>query len=231
MLELVAELRQITGRRNKELREKGFIPAVLYGQKIKNLNLEVKEYDFNNIYEEAGESTLIKLKIKDEKERSVLVQEVAKNPVSDKIIHIDFNEVRMDEKIIVEIPLVFIGESAAVETDAGVLVKNVQEIEVEALPSDLPHEIEVDISVLKTFDDVINIKDLKIPEKVEIKANLDDVVASVIPPRSEEELDALEETPSDGVEGIEVEEKGKKEEDGEDIPQEVKSEPEEKKEE
>ncbi|MFH1671407.1 MAG: 50S ribosomal protein L25, partial [Candidatus Portnoybacteria bacterium] len=195
MLELIAKVRQATGRANVKLREQGFIPAVLYGQKVKNLLLSVKEHDFEKAYQKAGESTLIKLEIEGEKDRTVLIQDISKDPVNDRTIHIDFNQVKMDEKIIVEVPLVFIGQSEAVEREAGVLIKNIQEVEVEALPSDLPHEIEVDISVLKTFDDNIYIKDLKLPEKVEVKANPNDSVASVIPPRTQEELESLEEAP------------------------------------
>ncbi len=226
MLELLAQLRQKTGRANNRLREQGMIPAVLYGHKIKNLNLMVKDYDFEKIYQEAGESTLVKLKIEGEKERNVLIHDISKDPVSDKVVHIDFNQVKMDEKTTVEVPLVFVGQSEAVEAEAGVLVKNIQEIEVEALPADLPSEIEVDISVLKTFDDNIYVKDLKIPEKVELKANPEDSVASVIPPRSEEELEALEEKPEEEVEDVEVEEKGKKEEGEVEVPETEKPAPE-----
>jgi len=232
MLELLAKLRQTTGRANTKLRKQGFIPAVLYGQKVKNLVLTVKELDFKKIYQEAGESTLIKLRIEGEKERTVLIHDIARDPVNDRVIHIDFNQVKMDEKIVVEVPLVFIGQSGAVDKDEGVLIKSIQSVEVEALPTNLPHEIEVDISVLKTFDDNIYIKNLKLPEKVEIKANPDDVIASVIPPRTQEELEALEETPTEEVEDIEVEEKGKDEEEGkEEVEEEVVVEKETKKEE
>jgi len=216
MLELLAKLRQ-AGRKNGQFRKQGFIPAILYGRKIKNLALLVKEQDFEKIYEEAGESTLIKLKIGDDKDesskkdRAVLIHEVAKDPVNDKAIHIDFQQVRMDEIITVEVSLVFVGQSAAVESEDGVLIKSIQAIEVEALPQDLPHEIEVDISSLKTFDDSIYVKDLKLSDKVKVTTNLDDVIASVIPPRTSAELEELEEAPAEAEEA-EVEEKGKTEE-------------------
>jgi len=205
MLKLSSQIRQEIGEKNKLLRKQKLIPAVLYGHKIKNLNLTVNEHDFEKVYQEAGETNLIKLDIKggeNEKvystkggERVVLVYDTQKDPVSDKIIHIDFYQVKMDEKITVEVPLVFIGKSEAVETDKGVLIKNMQVVEVEALPQDLPSEIEVDISLLKTFDDNICIKDLKIPEKAKIKNNLEDSVASVIPPRTTAELEDLETAP------------------------------------
>ena len=210
MLKLLAKLREETGRRNKIIREQKLIPAVLYGHKVKNLNLSVKEQDFERIYKQAGESALIKIEIKadeDEKgkERIVLIYNTEKDPVSDKIIHIDFYQVKMDKEISIEIPLVFIGKSNAVETDKGVLIKNIQVVEVEALPQDLPSEIEVDISVLKTFDDNIYVKDLKIPEKSKIKNNPEDSVASVIPPRTKAELEDLEEAPVEKTEEVEKE--------------------------
>jgi len=217
MLELLAKLRQ-AGRKNGQFRKQGFIPAILYGHKIKNITLLVKDQDFEKIYKEAGESTLIKLKISDDKDesskkdRAVLIHEVAKDPVSDRAIHIDFQQVRMDKVITVEVSLVFVGQSEAVESDNGVLIKSIQAIEVEALPQDLPHEIEIDISSLKTFDDSIYVKDLKLSDKVKVTVNPDDLIASVIPPRTSAELEELEEVPSESEEA-EVEEKGKKEED------------------
>jgi len=208
MLKLIAKLRQETGRHNKVIREQKMIPAVLYGHKVKNLNLVVKEQEFDKIYKQAGESTLIKVNIKadgdeKEKERIVLIYKTEKDAVSDKIIHIDFYQVKMDKEISIEIPLVFINKSDAVEADKGVLIKNIQVVEVEALPQDLPSEIEVDISALKTFDDNIYIKDLKIPEKSKIKNNPEDSVASVIPPRTTEELETLEEAPVEKTEEVE----------------------------
>lgn len=216
MLELSVKTREEAGVRNKQIRKEGYVPAVLYGPGVKNLNLTINANDLDKIYKEAGESTLIKLKIKASskddhavQDRVVLIKDMARDPVTDRAIHVDFNQVKMDKEITVEVPLVFIGQSKAVEQDNGVLLKNIQTIEVEALPQELPHEIEVDISVLQTFEDRIYIKDLKVSDKVKLAANSDDMVASVIPPRSEEELEELEETPTESVDEVEVEEKGK----------------------
>lgn len=215
MLELSAKLRQETGHQNKHIRKQGLIPAILYGRKVKNLSLMVGEHEFEKVYQETGESTLIKLKIdsQGEKERIVLIHDVAKDPVSDNPIHIDFYQVKMDQAIKVEVPLVFTGESAAIKEQEGVLVKNIQSLEVEALPQNLPHQIEVDISSLKTFEDNIYIKDLKLPSEVKIEAQPEEVVASVIPPRTKAELEKLEEAPEEKVEEVKVEaeEKAKQE--------------------
>lgn len=214
MLELLVKLRPETGRGNKQIRKQGFIPAILYGRKIKNMALSVKAQDFKKIYQEAGESTLIELKIKAvekgaEKKRVVLINEVANDPVSDEPIHIDFYQVKMDEVIKAEVPLVFIGESPIVKEAAGVLVKNIQFLEVEALPRDLPHQIEVDISSLKEIDSKIHIKDLKLPEAVKIEVQPEEVVVLIIPPRTKAELEKLEEAPEEKIDEIEMVE-GKK---------------------
>ena len=219
MLELLVKLRQETGKQNRRVRKQGFIPAVLYGREAKNALFSVNEQDFKKIYKEAGGSALVKLKISNGEqnieggnERVVLIQDTAKDPVSDRVIHIDFNQVKMDEETTVEVPLVFAGESMAVEREGGVLVKNIRSVEVKALPQDLPKQIEVDISIIKSFDDNLCVKDLKIPENVKIEAKPDDIIASVVPPRTSAELEGLEQAPVEKTEEVEVEKKGKEKE-------------------
>ncbi len=209
MLELPVKLRQETGRKNNKIRNQGLIPAILYGRKVKNLLLSVKEHDFEEIYKEAGESTLVKLNLAsdEKKDRVILIHDITRDVVSNKIIHIDFYQVKMDEPITAEIPLVFTGKSLAIEREDGVLIKSIQAVEIKALPQDLPHDIEVDISSLKTFDDNIYIKDLKIPDKVEITIDPEEVIASIIPPRTKAELEELEQVPVEDVEKIEEEKK------------------------
>ncbi|MFZ5559813.1 MAG: 50S ribosomal protein L25 [Patescibacteria group bacterium] len=206
-LELKAQAREEAGRRLKTLREKGFIPAVVYGPGHKPVSIQVNYEDFRKVFDEAGESTLLKLKIqkpnsKDDM-RDVLIHDIAKDPVTDKFIHIDFYQVRMDKVITAEVPLVFEGEAPAVKNLDGVLVKNITEVEVEALPKDLPHEIKVDISSLDSFDKHIRTKDLKLSPGVKILADLEEVIISVEPPRTEEELKELEEKPEVKVEEVE----------------------------
>lgn len=215
MLELDAKIRQATGRQNKQLRKQDLIPAILYGHKVENLFLAINAADFDKIYKQAGESTLIKLKIEGNKERIVLIYDTATDPVSEKTIHIDFYQVKMDETLKTEVPLVFVGESPLIRNEGGVLVKSIQRLEIEALPQDLIHNIEVDTSALKAFDDSIRIKDLKIPERVKISANPEEMVAAVMPPRTQQEIEGLKEKPTtEGIEEIKVagEEKKEKEE-------------------
>lgn len=192
-IKLEAKKRAERGRKVKQGRAKGMIPAVVYGKGVPSESLWVKILDFKRLIKKAGESTLISLEIDGKNDRNVIIYEIQKDPVSDVYSHIDFFQVKMDEKIKTEVELVFVGESAAVKEAGGVLVKNLDKIEVECLPADLPSSIEVDITPIKTFDDYIYVKDLQIGKGVEIKLDLETVVALVAPPRTDEEMAGLEE--------------------------------------
>jgi len=168
------------------------IPGILYGRKIENVMVWLDRKKFSNLYEETGESTVFKLALDGKDERNVLIKEVQKDVLSGVPRHVDFYQVRMDEEIEAEVELVFKGESSAVKELGGILVKNMDAIDVKCLPGDLPPEIEVDITLIKTFDDYIYVKDLLVSEKVEVLADAETVVAMVSEPRSEEELADLE---------------------------------------
>lgn len=220
-LVLQVKLRDLQNK-PKKLRREAMVPAVLYGHEVKNVFLIVNRKQFQQVFLRAGESSLIDLAIeKEKKPRKVLVKEVQRDPVSGDYLHIDFYEVKMTEKITAAVPLEFKGVSRAVKDLDGVLVKNLDEIEVSCLPQDLPHSIPVSISSLKTFDDVIYVKDLDIPKNVEVLAHLEDVVVSVMPPRSEKELEELEEKVEEKVEEVE----GVKKEEGEGAESEAGGEP------
>lgn len=195
------------------LRRQGYVPAILYGHEVKNVPLQVKYSDLLKTYRHAGSSTLVELQF-DHDKRTVLIHDLDHDPVSDNIIHADFYQVKLTEKIKAEIPLVLVGESPAVKELEGTLLNNKDHVNVEALPQDLVHEITVDISVLKTFEDTIDIKDLVTPKGITVLDNPDEMVVLVQPPRSEEELAELEQKVEEAeeVEKVEVEEKGKKEE-------------------
>ncbi|MFH1129573.1 MAG: 50S ribosomal protein L25 [Patescibacteria group bacterium] len=191
-LELKAEKREDVGKKLEALREKGIIPAVIYGSGHKSVSVQVDYEEFRKIFEQSGENTLVKLKIGSES-KNVLINEIAKDPMSDRFIHVDFYQVRMDQVIKAEVPLIFEGEAPAVKNLEGVLIKNMNHIEVEALPKDLPHEIRIDISILDSFDKNIRIKDLVLPTGVKIDLDLEEVIVSVIPPRTEEEIKSTDE--------------------------------------
>lgn len=212
MMKIKAQPRNNTDKTGL-IRKAGGIPAVVYGHKVKNVNLTVDGKSFGNLYKTAGETTVLDLHIEGENtDRSVLIHDVAVDPVRSDIVHVDFYEVKKGEKIKTHIPLVFEGESAAVKSEGGVLVKNVYKVEVEALPKDLPHEIVVDISKLKTFSDAVTIADLHISADVKIFADAKEVIAKVMPPRTTEELESLEKTAEMKVDEVKVETEEKKKE-------------------
>lgn len=160
------------------------IPAVVYGGGMKNVVLAVDEKGFNKLYEQAGESSLIDLDI-NKKSVTVLIHEVQRDPVSDEIIHIDFLGVNMKKKIKAEIPIVFIGDAPAVSEHGGIFNKSLDSLEIESLPGDLPHEIKVDISLLKEIGDNIRVKDIKLG--VDILNDKEQVIASVVEQKIKEE--------------------------------------------
>ena len=218
MISLSAKIRVIKEQNLDQLREKGMIPAVLYGSKTENTSLSIDLKEFGNVYEEAGENALIGLKVEGQdsgKENSglmVLIHEVQKDPVSGAPIHVDFFQPSLTEKIETEVPLVFVGESEAVNNLGGTLVKHLFEIEVKSLPQDIPGEIEVDIGKLKTVNDEIYVKELSVPANVEILREPDEIVATVSAPQKvEEELEKPIEEKVEEVEKIEVEREEKEE--------------------
>lgn len=199
-IELKVKTRQAVGKELNKLRQEGFVPAVLYGHNTKNQNIQVSARELAKIYSQAGESTLIDLTIDDKAPTKVLIQDTQRDPVKDSFVHVDFYQVNMTEKITTEIELNFIGESKAVKELGGVLVKNTNSIEVKCLPGDLVSKIDVDISVLETFDDAIHVKDLDVSDKIKVLTDIEEIVATVMPPRTAEELEKLDEK----VEGEEV---------------------------
>jgi len=203
MLTLLAKIRQISGKKTKTLRKKGILPAILYGPKIKSSSLEVDSKEFEKIYQEAGESSLVSLEVEGKK-IPVLIHEIQRDPLTDKILHIDFYQAPLEEKITAKIPLIFEGFSPAVKELGGTLVKVIHELEVKAKPEDLPKEIKVDISSLKIFEDILTIKDLKVSIGVEILKNPEEIVAEVFPPEKvEEELAKPVEEKVEEVEKVE----------------------------
>jgi large subunit ribosomal protein L25 len=233
-ISLSAEPREQLGRQAKGLREKGLLPAVVYGQKTENLALVLDFRDFEKLFSQAGEHSLIDLKIKGKKEGlPVLIHDIQRDVLTGKIIHVDFYRPNLEEKVKTSIPLKIEGESIAVRDLSGTLVKSMSELEVRALPMNLPHEIVVNIDSLKTLGSEIFVKDLKLPEGVEILKDPEEVIVLVAAPaRVEEELEKPIEEKVEEVEGVvkEGEEKEKEEEKVEEKGEEVVKEEAEKKE-
>jgi len=200
MQSIIAEKRDILGKKVSNLRKRGFLPAVIYGKGKPSESIAVKEIDFLKLWKAAGESSIVELEL-DGKKRNVLIQDVAIDPLKDTPIHADFYAVDMTKTVKVEVPLEFIGESDAVKS-GGILIKVLYAVEVESLPADLPRSLLVDLSILKNIEDSFAVKDLKVSKSVKILKNSDETIALVEAPRVEEELKSEEATPS--LESIEV---------------------------
>ncbi len=176
---LAAQARTTLGRKVKKLRAEGLIPAHVFGHKITTTHVQVKSSDFSKVFEKVGETGIIDLTV-DGKKKPVLVKNVQIHPVSGEPLHIDFYQVNLSEKVKVNVPLEITGEAPAVEKKIGLLLTPVSEIEIEALPADLPENIQVDISKLENIGDEIRIKDLKIDRsKIEIHTDEELIVASI----------------------------------------------------
>ena len=206
---LAAQTRTETGRRAKNVLAEGMIPAVIYGHGTEPQAIKVNQSEFRKVYRSAGMSSLIDLTIGSNTVKAV-VKEMQVDRVQMTPAHIDFHQVRMDEEMTAEIPLKFIGESAAVKVLAGTLVTNLDSIEVSCLPASLPHEIEVDLSQLATFDDVITIGSIALPAGVSATQDADSVIATVAAPLTEEQLKKLEESEVGDVTAIKTEAEEKK---------------------
>jgi len=215
MLKLLVKIRD-PKKKVSEIRKEGKLVGVLYGKKIGNKILELDYKDFEKIYKESGSSSLIELKI-DNQEVPVLIHDFQKDPLSGDFIHVDFYQPNLEEKIEAKVSLIFEGQSKAVKDFEGTLIKHVQELEVKAIPQKLPKEIKVDIGGMDNLEDVILVKDLNIPDDVEVLKNPDEIIISISAPENvEEELSKpVEEGAGVTEEAEEAEEGEKKEEEGE----------------
>lgn len=162
------------------------IPAVIYGKGVETRSLSVNRKNFEKIFKIAGESNLIDLD-SGEGSAKVLVKDIQRDILKGFVTHIDFYKVNMKEKIKTEIPLHFVGEAKAVKELGGALIKDMDSVEVECLPGDLVDHIDVDISVLNSYDDAIRQNDLKLPSGLELVSDTNEMVAAVREPKAEAE--------------------------------------------
>lgn len=176
---LAAEKRTLLGRKVKSLRREGIVPAHIFGHKVKTEHVQVKSSEFKKVFDQVGETGIIALQLGADI-RPVLVRNTQVHPLTDDLLHIDFYQVNLSEKVKVNVPVEFVGESPAAEKKIGLLLTPISEIEIEALPADLPESIEVDISGFAEIGDEIKVKDLKVDRaKVTILTDEELVVANI----------------------------------------------------
>lgn len=208
MLTLEVQKRTDTSANAADLRNAGSIPAVVYGAHHESTSISIEARAFDKVLREAGEATIVSLSGLGAA-LPTLIHEVDLDPLTSRPRHVDFYAVTKGEKVEVAIPLVFIGASSAVEAGAN-LVKVLHEVEVKADPMNLPHDIEVNLALLKVVNDQIRVQDLKLPVGVELVSEPEEVVALV-----QEVVEEKVEAPAADIASIEVEKKGKEETEGE----------------
>src|SRR3990167_11527414 len=212
-IKINVEPRKIIGKKVKSLRKEGLLPANIFGKGLKSKAIQVQEKEFYKTFKLAGETGVVEVKVKDET-YPALIHNVQRNPVTDKVTHVDFHKVNLKEKITAHVPIKLVGESPAEKSGVGLILQTINEIEVESLTVDIPHEIELDISDLSEIGQTIHIKNLKVDkEKVEIKNDPEEVVVSVQTAEMKEEPEQVEAPAPEEVEAIA--EKGEEEAEGE----------------
>lgn len=168
------------------LRKDNLIPAEYYGRGIENMSLQMNYQAFRKLYKSAGNNTVIDLEIEGKGTKNVLIHNVESHPVTDLYTHVEFINVRMDEEVTTTIPVRLEGVAPAVKELGGILIQNLDEVEVTCLPKDLIHEIVVDISSLVDFNASITVADLKVPSSIKVSNEPGAMVANVTEPQEEE---------------------------------------------
>ncbi len=185
---LSVDKRTVTGRKVALLRREGILPANIFGKKTESVAVQLPMDKFKEIFKQAGETSIVYLTVGDEKKsRPVLIANIHRHPVTSEPLHVDFHQVDLTEKTTATVPVVLVGESPAEKDKGAVIVQIMSELEVEALPADLPDKLEVDIATLTETGQSKAVKDIVIDkEKVTIKAEPDEVIVTAQEPQKEE---------------------------------------------
>ncbi len=185
---LLVKNRTIIGNKVKSIRRDNIIPAVIYGLNAEPRNLSIEKGLFRKVFKEAGKTNVIDLTLDDDKTKlACIIQDLDIHPVTGDIRHVDFLAVNLKQKVHASVPVVYIGESKAIKELGGVLNTTVSELEVHALPDEIPSEIEIDISKIENFNDIIKVQDLGINAKYEIDADPELLLVSVTAPSGEDD--------------------------------------------
>jgi large subunit ribosomal protein L25 len=215
-IELSVKPRRVLGKKVAALRRQGVTPANVYGRNLESKAVEVETVVLTHLLRSAGRNVIIDLHIEGEDSpRPVMLRAVQREPATSRLLHVDFYQVSLTQKMRAEVPLILVGEAPAVAEFGGILLQSLDNITVEALPGDIPPHVEVDVSMLAQLDDAVHVRELPIdPTRVHVMTDLELVVAKVAAPRlvaaEEEEAVAAEAAP-EAVEAAEEEAREEKE--------------------
>ncbi len=207
---LIAQPRAVIGKQVKALRRTGMIPGVLYGKHLEQpLALQIEERSLVAVVTRAGHNRLVRLMVDGGTPHLVLTREIQRNPLSHRIVHVDFQEISLTEKLTTDVPLVLVGTSPAVTRGEGLLIHGIDTVEIRVLPTDLVPQIQVDVSALTEVNQTLFVRDLQVSDKIEILTPGEEMIAKVVALKEEV---VTEEAPAAAAAEIEVIGKGKKEE-------------------
>jgi large subunit ribosomal protein L25 len=195
-LKLKAEKRDVFGKKNRFLRRKGIIPAHLFGHSLESLALQCNSNELKKIVANAGTTRLISLRVEGEKDaKNVFLREIQRDTLSRELLHVDFYQVRKDEKMTMEVPIVLVGEAPAMKVKGRILSHGLDVLSIECLPDKVPPQIEVDISILEELDQSIYVKDIVLDPEIDVQDDPEQLVVKVseIIVKIEEEKPAVEE--------------------------------------
>lgn len=216
-IELSVKPRGVLGKKVAALRRQGVTPANVYGRNLESKAVEVETVVLTHLLRSAGRNVIIDLHIEGEgSPRPVMLRAVQREPATSRLLHVDFYQVSLTQKMRTEVPLILVGEAPAVAEFGGILLQSLDSITVEALPGDIPAHVEVDVSTLARIDDAVHVRELPIdPTKVYVMTDAEQVVAKVAAPRlaaAEEAEEAAAEAAAEGVAAAGEETKEEKEE-------------------
>ena len=220
--EIRVDARTVTGKQTKRLRASGIVPGVLFGKIAGSVPVQLDAKALDQLYRQAGRTSVVKVSVGDGGATSAVIKSLQRNPLTGRALHVDFFALDLTHEMTVDVPLSFIGEPPAIEATGGFLLTSLDHVRVRALPSDMPHEISVDLTPLVDLEAAIKVSDLPVAGNVTILNDLDEMVARVMPPRVEEEPEPVvaEGEELEGEEGAEGEAAAEGEEGAEGAPSE-----------
>ena len=202
-LMLTAAKRDVLGKRNRFLRRQGITPAHIFGHNVESQTLQCDTAELKNVISHAGTTRLVSLKIVGERQpKNVFIREIQRDTISKQLLHVDFYQVKMEEKMAVEVPIVLVGEAPALKAKGRMLAHGITNLSIECLPTNVPPQIEVDISILEEVDQAIHVKDIAVDPDITVHVEPEQLIvkiAEAVVKVEEEEVVAEEE------EGVEAE--------------------------
>ena len=214
-LQIAVDARTASGKKTKGLRAQGIVPGVVFGKKAGSFPVQLDAKAFETLYREAGRTSVIKLTVdgSGSQATSVVIKSVQRNPLTGRVIHVDFFAPDLTHEMQAEVPIVFTGTAPGVEATGGSLFTSLDHLKVKALPSDIPHEFSVDVTPLVDLDAAILVRDLPVADNVTVLNDPEELVAKVMPPRVEVEpepeiSEELEGEAAEGAEGGAAESEG-----------------------